>query len=175
MELFVNRFCNSIREWDLLELRQIPFFLFMKTSRILLIIALPILAIGLSVLWWGYGFYQDTDQLLKNGIRAPGQVTDLIEQRDSDMGKLYYPEITFEDTAKKEVTFKTNVGTYPPSNKVGDQVEVIYPAGHPEKAQSIGFFSLWIGALICGLIGGIFTIIGAGVLIGAIINLKQNN
>ncbi|MDX1757914.1 MAG: DUF3592 domain-containing protein, partial [Marinobacter sp.] len=73
----------------------------------------------------------------------------------------------------RQVEFKSSTGSNPPSYSRGELVPVLYEAENPASARINGFFSLWGGALIVGVLGLIFGGIGGGLLLqGA---LKQRS
>lgn len=91
---------------------------------------------------------------------AAGEVVALDENEDGAK-----PIVRFTDRAGRMVEFQSSVRSKPPSNAVGDRVEVLYDPAKPEGAEINGFFSLWLGPLILGGLGAIFFAIGAGWLL----------
>ena len=45
-------------------------------------------------------------------------------------------------------------------------MEVLYDEAAPNNASIRGFFSLWGGPVILGGLGGLFSLIGAGMVLG---------
>ncbi len=93
-------------------------------------------------------------RLLDSGVRREGVVTGLVGTRTAQ------PRVRFVDTTGRVVEFTSRAGSNPPAYGIGERVEVLYPAGKPERAVIHGFFSLWGFALIGGGMGLAFTIIG---------------
>jgi hypothetical protein len=93
---------------------------------------------------------------LNTGIREVG-----IGEYGTKVTDMYAPVVMFSMPDGKEVRFRANwsEGEPPP---IGTGVGVRYPRESPEKARITGVSSLYGGAGILLLIGGIFT--GAGLL-----------
>jgi hypothetical protein len=60
------------------------------------------------------------------------------------------------------VTFVSNVGSNPPSRRVGEAIEVLYDPADPMRAHTAGFFSLYIGSFVTGILALVFGGIGFG-------------
>jgi hypothetical protein len=118
--------------------------------------------------------------LLKEGVPARGEVIELVGRRGSKGGTTYAPLYEFKATDGKTYTILSSTSSNPPSHQVGDQISVLYPKGNPEKAEINAFLDLWLGPIIAGLIGVIFTAIATGMIISHIRKqqlrawLKQN-
>lgn len=129
--------------------RQAPTFLF----RIFLLIGLGLLG--------GAGYLVlDTRGDIARAETAAGSVIDLIGERDSDGGTVYYPRVRYVTRSGETVEFTAAVGSSPPSFDVGEEVSVLYDPAAPEEARIDTFFQLWFGAVILGGIGLVFTLIG---------------
>jgi len=92
--------------------------------------------------------------------RATGTVTDLEHRRDSDGGGAYYPVIRFVTATGDKVTFRSSVGSRPPSHDVGEAVAVLYDPADPHGARMAGFFTLYVGSFITSILALIFGGIG---------------
>ena len=84
---------------------------------------------------------------------------DLQQSRSSD-SITYAPVVEFQTKNGSRIEFISSTSSNPPSYSRGETVEVLYNESSPEKARINGFFSLWGGALIVGLIGLVFFLIG---------------
>ncbi|MGA4844567.1 DUF3592 domain-containing protein [Streptomyces sp. G45] len=73
-----------------------------------------------------------------------------------------YPVVEFRTEDGTPTRFRDSTGSNPAAYEVGERVEVLYRADSPEDARIKGFLSLWLGPLILGGIGLVFTGIGAG-------------
>lgn len=116
--------------------------------------------VGGALLVGAFLWYQNTVTFLDEALEVPGVVTDLVYSRSSD-SRSYYPVVEFNDANGQLIEFQSSSGSNPASYSVGEQVSVLYTAGEPESARINGFFSLWGGALILGILGGVFFLVGA--------------
>ncbi|SFM67620.1 DUF3592 domain-containing protein [Marinobacter zhejiangensis] len=117
--------------------------------------------IGIAMLVGASLLYNNTTDFLTRAVSAQGQVVDLVLSRSSD-STTYYPVVVFRDASGRQVEFKSNTGSNPPSYTRGERVEVLYEAGEPEAARINGFFSLWGAATIVGGLGLVFGLVGFG-------------
>lgn len=99
-------------------------------------------------------------RFVKSAVRTTGTVTDLDFSRDSDGGGAYFPIVAFTTANGEQQTFRSRSGRNPAAYRVGDRVDVLYPAGDPAGARTAGFFSLFIGSFVLSLLAGIFSSIG---------------
>ncbi len=85
-------------------------------------------------LWWlialgtigaGVWAFNDMRHTLAVGIHAQGEIVGMEVDRDSDSTS-YYPIVRFYNKDGLSLKFKDNVGSNPPSYRVGDEVDVIY-------------------------------------------------
>ena len=106
-----------------------------------------------------------TSRFLETAVSVPGVVTDLVPKRGSEGRVLYSPKVHFRNRDGDSVVFVPNMSSRPPAYSVGEGVEVLYPAGNSADARIRGFFSLWGIALIAGVMGTIFSVVGAGLLL----------
>jgi len=120
--------------------------------------------IGIAMLVGAFFLYRNTSVFLEEAISANGTVVDLVESRSSD-STTYRPKVRFTTQNGKEVEFTSSTGSSPPSYSRGETVVVRYRASEPERARIDGFFSLWGGAIILGGMGGVFFLIGGGILL----------
>lgn len=115
--------------------------------------------VGGALLVGAFLWYQNTVSFLDEALGSPGVVTDLVYSRSSDSSS-YYPVVRFEDETGQLIEFQSSSGSNPASYSRGEKVSVFYLPGEPESARIDGFFSLWGGALILGIIGGAFFLVG---------------
>lgn len=76
-----------------------------------------------------------------------------------------YPIVAFQDASGQRVEFQSSSGSNPASYSVGKIVSVLYRAGEPQSARINGFFSLWGAALIVGILGGVFSLVGVSMIL----------
>jgi hypothetical protein len=117
------------------------------------------LTIGLVLITAALYFYQKQRAFQERALTAQGTVIELLEST-SDNSIVYKPLVLFKTKEGKEVKFTTSFSTSPPSYSVGESVEVLYDSAEPNSASINGFTSLWLGPLICGVLGMIFFLIG---------------
>ncbi|SDX72923.1 DUF3592 domain-containing protein [Marinobacter mobilis] len=127
--------------------------------------------IGIAMLVGASLLYNNTSDFLTRAVSAQGQVVDLVLSRSSDT-TTYYPVVVFRDASGRQVEFKSNSGTNPPSYTRGERVEVLYEPGEPEAARINGFFSLWGAAIIVGGLGLVFGLVGFGMTVYGLLHQR---
>lgn len=123
--------------------------------------------VGIGMLIGGIFAYKSNQQFLQSSQKSAGIVTDLI-LGDS----VYYPVLQFRTLANQIIDFRSSVGSNPPSYRVGDTVEIYYNPTDPYSAQINDFWSNWLGVIILGFIGIIFTFFG-GIFLGSMIRSSR--
>lgn len=134
----------------------------LQQQRTTMRIAAPLLIlIGLAMIGGGCYLGQKLDTLLKEGLRAPGQVVEMAASHDSD-GSSYHAVVRFTDGAGAQHRFHDKVGSNPPSHVVGDAVTVLYRREDPEASAIIdrGWLN-WLPPAGIALLGAIFLMVGA--------------
>lgn len=130
------------------------------------IVKVVFLLIGLAMLAGTAMLVQNTRQFLQTARHAEGEVIQLVESRSSNSSSYTYaPRVTFTDDAGVVHTFTSGTSSNPPSYDVGETVDVLYEQGKASSAKLNGSFSLWGGAIILGILGGVFTLIGGGMVV----------
>jgi hypothetical protein len=148
----------------------------MKISRI---IKYLFTAIGLGMLIGSFFLYQNTAGFIENASIAQGIVVNLEPSRSSD-STTYRPVVQFTTQTGEKIEFASAASSNPPAYSKGEHVEVLYLAAKPQEARINGYFSLWGGATIVGALGGIFFLVGAGIIVASLLKnrsdiyLKQN-
>ena len=90
-------------------------------------------------------------------IRTSGQVIELRpDMQDNDI--TYRAVFRFADETGKEHTVTSSHNSKPATHRVGDQVTVLYPPGHPEAANIDSFWELWFMPAIFGFLAAAFGI-----------------
>lgn len=102
---------------------------------------------------------------LQDSRTAFGEIVRFTEVPDG-IEKSYFPEVRFQTSEGREITFQSEMGSNAPSHEIGDKVRVRYSRNQPANAEIDSFFALWGLVLILGLLGGIFSFVGLGILIG---------
>jgi len=128
--------------------------------------------IGLGMLVGSFFLYQNTMEFLAAAVKTDGVVVDLVRSRSSD-STTYAPTIRFKTTNGTMIEFTSSTSSNPPSYSRGELVAIIYLADDPDKAKINSFFSLWGGAVIVGVLGTAFFLIGFGIIIFGIRKQKK--
>ncbi|MFI6322349.1 DUF3592 domain-containing protein [Nonomuraea sp. NPDC050556] len=100
--------------------------------------------------------------LAANGVRAYAVVTRLRWQ-SSDNGGVHYPTLRFQTRDGAWLEVESDIGSSPAPAEVGRQVVVVYDPRDPRRARVDT--PLGSGALL----GWIFTVIGALVVVAAVV------
>lgn len=111
-----------------------------------------------------YYMWQEKNNLLKNGIKTEGVISDMIVSGSSSKGSSSYnPIIKYKDETGTMYSFKS--GFYSSSMHIGDKIDVYYYKNHPERAElSIPDYLIAI-FLIFPLLGALFLFFGIRILI----------
>jgi hypothetical protein len=131
------------------------------------------LCIGLLTLALAAFFGYRTYRLVKWGATAPGVVIENVMEERVDIDRedhsrtvtrTYRPKVRFLSPSGEEMVFVSSVGFGRPAYGQGEAVEVLYDSAHPQEAQIKTFWSLWLGPILAGLMGVIFSLLGIGIL-----------
>jgi hypothetical protein len=115
------------------------------------------LLIGIGLLGGaGYIFF-NTSEFVSGARKAQGTVVGL---------KSGAPEVRFQAQDGREIRFTSSVSSKPPAYSVGENVEVLYRPDRPEDAEVNAFMSLWLGVIILGALGSMFSLTAAGLIFG---------
>jgi hypothetical protein len=127
------------------------------------LIAAIFLLIGLGMLAGGIALGIHTKHFIATAIRVPGEVVGLVQRRGDD-GPTYAPRFTFTDQEGRQHTVEARTASNPPSFSVGEAVTVLYAPGRPGSAVIDSFVQLWLGTTVLSVMGGVFTLVGGGLL-----------
>lgn len=127
---------------------------------------------GLGMLTGAVLWYQNTRVFVQEASVAQGTVVELVRSTSSD-STTYRPVVRFETAGGERVEFTSNTGSNPPGYAKGERVEVLYRSAQPAHARIRGFFSLWGGPLIVGGLGGVFFLIGGGMLLATALKNRR--
>lgn len=115
----------------------------------LLSVVIPACGIGTYVL------AKQAMNMRTNGIKVMGYVTDFESSSSrlgsGGVGRGVHPMITFKDEAGESHNIKRSATTALSRLKSGDEVEVIYLAGHPDEGIVNTWDELWLIPLFFGL------------------------
>lgn len=109
-------------------------------------------------------FFVRTLQFVAGAERVTGTVIDLSRESDSEGTVTFYPVVRFTTADGRTVEFVSSSGSSPPSESVGDRVEVLYDPDDPQDARLTGFFHLWLWPLILGVMGAMFSAVALFVM-----------
>ncbi|HEC12850.1 MAG TPA: DUF3592 domain-containing protein [Acidiferrobacteraceae bacterium] len=130
-------------------------------------------AIGLGMLIGAYFLYQNTQSFLESAAVTNGSVVELVRSRSSD-STTYAPVVQFKTESGALVEFTSSTSSNPPGYSKGESVEVFYLPSNPQKAKINGLFSLWGAALIVGILGGVFFLVGGGIALTTFLKNRKN-
>lgn len=119
------------------------------------------------------GFVASSSQEKVNTyIQVEGVVTDLEQSASSsDNSYTYYPIVEYTANDGNVYSFRSNVGSSPPSYEINEVVIVMHPPDQPQSGQINDFTSLWLFPIIFGSLGFIFFAVGLG---GFIYQINSN-
>ena len=121
--------------------------------------------LGIVLLLVALYLVQITRTFLAEASTAHGTVIELVRNRSSN-SNTYAPVVRFVTQAGESVEFTSSTSSNPPGYSEGERVEVLYRIAAPQAARINGFFSLWLGPIIAGGLGAVFTLIGGALLLG---------
>ncbi len=103
---------------------------------------------------------------VRSSATTSGIVVALIENREMYELSSYFPQVTFQTSTGRKITFQSEMGSSPEARRIGDPVVVRYRRDRPDVAEIDGFMSLWGPTLLFGALGVVFLVVGLGVLAG---------
>lgn len=116
--------------------------------------------VGILLLATSAYLFQDTRTFVRDGAHTTGMVIDLLRSNNGT----YAPRVRFRTADERVIEFTSSTSANPPAYQQEEQVEVIYPVDRPGDARISGFMTLWGASLITGILGGVFFLIGGGLL-----------
>ncbi|CAM3882825.1 Inner membrane protein YmfA [Vibrio aerogenes CECT 7868] len=118
------------------------------------IFKLAFMAFGFIFLALAAFLFNQQQSFLSHAVRTDGIVTSFVSDGT------YYPIVSFQTAEGEMIEFKSSTGSNPPSFSRGETVEVVYQPDLPEHAEIYSFLHLWLGPLIFGIFGSLFSLIG---------------
>ena len=128
---------------------------FLRLFRISAIVFGPLALVAATV------FAVKTELFLGRASTAAAMIVALDTGTDSDGDLEYYPEFTFSTANEKTVTVRSSTGSNPAGYHVGERTKVFYDPARPADARLEGFVQIWFVPCCLGLIGALFTGVGA--------------
>ena len=116
--------------------------------------------VGIALLIGGFFVYRSNQQFLQSSLKSTGTVTRLDLKQSSDSSS-YYPVVQFRTLENQVINFTSSAGSNPASYQVGETVEVNYNPTDPTSAKINDFMSNWLTVLILGIMGTLFSFMGA--------------
>jgi hypothetical protein len=108
--------------------------------------------------------YLQTRQFLRTASTATGTVDDLIQEASEDSegnwSTYYYPLFQFRTSDGKDIQVRSKAGSNPSYFRIGQSVQVLYNPNDAQSAQINSFSQLWLGTVICFVLGDVFMLIG---------------
>ncbi len=123
-----------------------------------------LLVVGFVAFFFAIKMYNDTNELLKIGIKTKAVVKDLIEVSGDD-GPMYKPVFEYEDRSNTTKEFKSEVSSRPPAYKIGEKVEIVYDPKDVDEVKVVSFWGLYRWAIILSCFAAPLLIIGGGYLL----------
>lgn len=119
--------------------------------------------LGVAMILGGFLLYRNTAAFVARSETAVGRVDSYASEQTTDSnGKrktMHYPVVAFTARDGSQHTFRGEMGTSSPGRS-GERVEVLYDPKSPSEARTKGFFSLWLGPLVCGGMGAVLVLVG---------------
>ncbi|MDX2229202.1 MAG: DUF3592 domain-containing protein [Leptolyngbyaceae cyanobacterium bins.349] len=111
-----------------------------------------------------------TKRFLARASTARGTVVHLVmrsstDSADGTVSYAYHPIIKFTAQTGEDIEFESSSGSNPPMYALGQPVEILYDPQDPYRAKIHSFFDLWLATAIMLGIGGIFAIVGFGLVL----------
>jgi hypothetical protein len=126
--------------------------------------------IGVGLLIGCYFMVRHTQHFLQTAIPVRGVVVENVYRESSGNNNngpswSYYPHVQFRTTDGQAIDFVSSTGSSPPSYSVNQPVTVLYDPQQPYKASINSFGQLWVGPLVLGILGVVFTAPGIGFMV----------
>lgn len=119
---------------------------------------------GFVALFFAVKMYNDTNELLKTGIKTKAIVKDLIEVSGDD-GPTYKPVFEYKDRSNTTKEFKSDVSSSPPAYKVGEKVAIVYDPNDVDEIKVVSYWGLYRWTIILLSLASPLIIIGGGYLL----------
>jgi hypothetical protein len=126
--------------------------------------------LGAGMLIGAMAWHSSTRQFLAHAARTQGTVVAMTphysnnNSSSNNNGSITYSPVVRFNTGSQDIQFNSSSSSNPPSYNIGATVPVVYRESNPYDAKIDSFFSLWGGTLILGLLGGVFLLVGGGLI-----------
>ncbi len=151
--------------------------------RSLKIIKYVLLLAGLGALAVAIYFVHSTTVFLASAAKAEGTVVAVdrseskTARRDGpgyEISVSYKPVVDFVAANGEKITLHSIVGSDPPMYHKGQKVEVVYLPEQPHQARINDFLSLWLMPLLFGVTGGVFFLVGGGMILASSLKARSD-
>lgn len=134
----------------------------MKRSSVSLVFNI-FLVIGGVILIVGSVLSYKTWKFTKTAEKTTGKVVDLITSRSSSGNRstTYKPVVIYVDNNGRDHRYIASFSSNPPAYEIGEWVDLYYDPANPGEAQLAGWGE-YLGGMIAGALGLVFTCIGGG-------------
>ena len=92
---------------------------------------------------------------LRRATKTNATITNLIERKNDDGDTLFAPEYVFTDQNNNAIKIISSIASFPPSGKVGDQIEILYDPENPRHSIQYNFASLWGFPAVLAILGSL--------------------
>lgn len=123
--------------------------------------------VGIAMLAGALFIYKSTISFFDEAAIVEGTIVELVPSQSRNT-TTFRPVVQFISLDGQAIEFISSSGSNPPSYSKGEVVEVLYDPADPHAAKINDFFSLWGASLILGAMGGVFFLIGIGLIIASI-------
>lgn len=106
--------------------------------------------------------------LRRDGLRADGEVIELVRKRDSDGDTTWAPVFRFATAEGQVIEVQSSLSSSPAAHAVGEPVQVLYHADAPHAARIDSFFPMWGISLILGCMGVVFCGVALALAVAAL-------
>lgn len=129
--------------------------------------------IGAGLLIGAFVLYGNAQSFKSSAVLTEGTVVDLVYAPSSDGGGGYRPIVRFLTREGEEIEYESNTSSSPAAYDVGEVVGIYYDPANPNDAMIDGFLDQYLAPLILGSVGGIFFIIGGGLLLAQLLGRRK--
>ena len=128
-----------------------------------LFVGLLFTLVGCAIVLYSFNRAYQTYTLTSAAIKAQGVVVRYATQT-GQKGTTYRAVVQFTTQSGQVQQITDGVGASTPRYQLGDRVDILYPARHPEQAQVNDFLSLWFLPFIGSAFGWLAVILGVALV-----------
>jgi len=135
--------------------------------RLLLIVGAVFAPVGILLLIVCAIITMAAVQYREAAVSTTGTIVDLRTGQScsgNSCSLIYYPVVTFRTADGRQITFASNSGSSL-QPQVGKHVRVLYQRNDPAHARLDSFVAFWVGPLVAGILGIVFTLVGSILII----------